>query len=276
MDRKKLQLLHFMAVTDGIDQCHVGFLPCHFVPQAPSFDGVLVQVTEVYSPTSESMSKQKKFCHNMGCCLVTLITELPAWAVQANKSKSAFLTKLRKKNVMMRMMMMMMMIIQPDELGAVGFVGYDDKDCAPITAIATATATCPFAKQRRTKHAAAASLKECITPTAIVNKVAAKKKARSRDSTPSRRSNRVLDQDKKSQSTKMKPQVLDLRTSLSPKKKPPDGKLNQKVMAAPPAAGAATTVARKENDRKEIHCCRQQKDVAILGQTTYATSMCTP
>ena len=27
-------------VTDGIDQCHFGFLPLHFVPHAPSFDGV--------------------------------------------------------------------------------------------------------------------------------------------------------------------------------------------------------------------------------------------
>ncbi len=44
-------------VTDGIDQCHVGFLPRHFVPHTSSFDGVLAQVTEVYSPTFESLSK---------------------------------------------------------------------------------------------------------------------------------------------------------------------------------------------------------------------------
>jgi hypothetical protein len=84
-------------VSDEIDQCHVGFLPHHFVPHATSFDGVLVQVTEVYSPTSESVSKRKKFRHNMVCCLATLITELPAWAAQANKSTSAFLTKLEKQ-----------------------------------------------------------------------------------------------------------------------------------------------------------------------------------
>ena len=110
-------------------------------------------------------------------------------------------------------------------------MGYDDKDCAPMTLIPTATATRPFAKQRRTDHAVAASSKECITPTVIANKVAAKKKA-SRDSTPSRRSNHVLDQDKKSRSTKMKPQVLDLTASVSPKKKPPGRKLNQKVIGS--------------------------------------------
>ena len=83
--------------TDGIGQCHVGFLTHHFVPHAPSFDGVLAQVTEVYSLISKSVSKRKKFCHNMGCCLTsTLITELPAWAAQANKSTSAFFSKLQK------------------------------------------------------------------------------------------------------------------------------------------------------------------------------------
>ena len=208
---------------------------------SPSFDGVLVQVTELYSPTSKSVSKRKRFRHNMGCCLATLITELPAWAAQANKSTAAFLTKIEKEEC------------DDDDddddnhttgRAALGFVGYGDKDCAPaIIAIATATATCPFAKQRRTEHAAAASSKECVTPTDSVNKVAAKKKA-SRDSTTSRCSNRVIDQDKKSRSTKMKPQVLDLTASVSPKKKPPGGKLNQKVMTAPPSA-AATTVAKK-------------------------------
>jgi hypothetical protein len=53
---RKIQMMkqHWTSphVTDGIEQCHVGFLPHHFVPHAPSFDGVLGQVTEVYSPTS--------------------------------------------------------------------------------------------------------------------------------------------------------------------------------------------------------------------------------
>ena len=72
--------------------------------------------------------------------------------------------------------MMMMIILPGGQAGAVGCVGYDNEDCAPMTAIATATATRPFAKQRRTEHAAAASSKECITPPAIVNKGVAKKK----------------------------------------------------------------------------------------------------
>ena len=244
LDRKRLQSLHFTYLMALTSVMLLGFLRCHFVPHAPSFDGVLVQVTEVYSPTSESVSKRKKFCHNMGCCLTTLITELPAWAAQANKkSTSAFLTKLEKQEGEGE---------DDDDhttngRAAVGFVGYEDNDCRPVTVIATArataTATRPFAEQRRSEHAAAARPKKCTTPTATTNKVAAKKKT-SRDSTPSRRSNRVLDLDRKSRSTKMKPHVLDLTASVSPKKKSPCRKLNQKVMTAPPVA-AATTVARK-------------------------------
>ena len=47
-------------VSDGIDQCQVGFLQRHFVAHATSFDGVLAQVTEVYSITSDSLIKRKK------------------------------------------------------------------------------------------------------------------------------------------------------------------------------------------------------------------------
>jgi hypothetical protein len=89
----------------------------------------------------------------MGCCLATLITELPAWALQANKSTcSAFLTKLEKEECEED---------DDDDLttgrAVVGFVGYDDGDYAPMTALVTATSTRPFVKQRRSDHAAAAS-----------------------------------------------------------------------------------------------------------------------
>jgi hypothetical protein len=64
-------------VSGGIDQCRVGFLQRHFVAHARSFDGVLAQVTEVYSVTSDSSIKRKKCRHNMGCCLGALISEMP-------------------------------------------------------------------------------------------------------------------------------------------------------------------------------------------------------
>lgn len=68
-------------VSDGIDQCRIGFLLlCHFVPHhSCSFDGVLAQVTEVYtlSPVRAQSSKRRKCRHNMGCCLETIISEMP-------------------------------------------------------------------------------------------------------------------------------------------------------------------------------------------------------
>lgn len=82
---QKLQIINSLAneetaitayiVSNGIDQCCVGFLQRHFVAHARSFDGVLAQVTEVYSITSDSPIKRKK-CHNKGCCLAALISEL--------------------------------------------------------------------------------------------------------------------------------------------------------------------------------------------------------
>ena len=63
-------------VSDGIDQYCVGFLQRHFVAHAKTFDGVLAQVTEVYSVGSDSPIKRKKWRHNMGCCLAALMMEM--------------------------------------------------------------------------------------------------------------------------------------------------------------------------------------------------------
>jgi hypothetical protein len=67
-------------VSDGINQCRVGFLQRHFVAHVKSFDGVLAQVTEVYSITSYSPIKRKNCCHNLGCCLAAVISPMLALA----------------------------------------------------------------------------------------------------------------------------------------------------------------------------------------------------
>ena len=73
-------------VSDGIDQCHVGFLQCHFVLHALTFDGPLAQVTEVYSITSDSTIKRKKCRHNTGCCLASLISDFPPTGRKIDKA----------------------------------------------------------------------------------------------------------------------------------------------------------------------------------------------
>jgi hypothetical protein len=44
-------------VSDGINQCRVGFLQCQFVAHTKAFDGLLAQVLEVYSVGSNSVIK---------------------------------------------------------------------------------------------------------------------------------------------------------------------------------------------------------------------------
>jgi hypothetical protein len=61
-------------VSDGIDRCRVGFLQRHLIKHCQHYDGVLAQITEIYSADSESPMKRKKNRHNVGCCVAALIT----------------------------------------------------------------------------------------------------------------------------------------------------------------------------------------------------------
>jgi hypothetical protein len=70
-------------VSDGIDQCRVGFLQRHLLKYVCQYDGVLAQVTEVYCADSESPTKRKKYHHNRGCCLAAIISSIPADATPA-------------------------------------------------------------------------------------------------------------------------------------------------------------------------------------------------
>jgi hypothetical protein len=74
----------------------VGFLHCHFVANAKTFDGVLAQVTEIYSAGSESPIKQKKYRHNMGCCLAAIISDFSSGENSISKSTNTFFSKIAK------------------------------------------------------------------------------------------------------------------------------------------------------------------------------------
>jgi hypothetical protein len=67
-------------VSDGIDQCRVGFLPRHLVSHAKKYDGALAQITELYTRESKSSSKRKKYHHNRGCCVAAIISSIPLQA----------------------------------------------------------------------------------------------------------------------------------------------------------------------------------------------------
>jgi hypothetical protein len=64
-------------VSDGIDQCRVGFLSQCFVRNWRNYDGVLVQVTDIYNKDSESKEERRKCYKNLGCCKAAIISLSP-------------------------------------------------------------------------------------------------------------------------------------------------------------------------------------------------------
>ncbi len=66
-------------VTDGINLCRVGFVPCHMVRHAAQYDGALAQVTLVFSgdPETCDLAERRLFYKNNGYCLASIISTLP-------------------------------------------------------------------------------------------------------------------------------------------------------------------------------------------------------
>jgi hypothetical protein len=66
-------------VSNGIDCCHVGFLPHTFVVQGSIWDGVLCQVVEVFQKDNPSKLYRAKWHQNKGFACVAVIgtSDLP-------------------------------------------------------------------------------------------------------------------------------------------------------------------------------------------------------
>jgi hypothetical protein len=76
VDGKEESAISANLVSDGIDQCRVGFLPRHLLKHCKQYDGVLAQVIEVYSKDSASPTRRRKFHRNKGCCVASIISSL--------------------------------------------------------------------------------------------------------------------------------------------------------------------------------------------------------
>ena len=62
-------------MSDGVDQCLVGYLHCHQVKHLNKLEGALCQVTEVYSDNSDSPTKWHKHKKkNFGCAIVAIVS----------------------------------------------------------------------------------------------------------------------------------------------------------------------------------------------------------
>ena len=65
-------------VMDGIDCCHVGFVPRHMVRHAAQYNRVLAQVTRVFSSNPETCdsTERRLFFKNKGYCRAAIISTL--------------------------------------------------------------------------------------------------------------------------------------------------------------------------------------------------------
>ena len=75
-------------VSDGIDCCHVGYLPKAYVKNWKQYDGALVQVVEVYSGDSDSPTKHQKFHRNHGLAVGVIISSLEPCCPVAKKQET--------------------------------------------------------------------------------------------------------------------------------------------------------------------------------------------
>ena len=75
------------VVSDGFEGCWVGFLKKHLVKHWRTYEGALVQVTEIFSKHSLSPTKKRLHCHYVGCCVAAIISLMPSEASE-QKEKS--------------------------------------------------------------------------------------------------------------------------------------------------------------------------------------------
>ncbi len=60
-------------VTDSVKRCRVGFLPYFMIHYANSFNGLLVQVTDVFDKYASSPEIRNKVHHNHGFCRAVIL-----------------------------------------------------------------------------------------------------------------------------------------------------------------------------------------------------------
>jgi hypothetical protein len=84
-DGRHVNALAVYWVSDGVDRCRVGFLPKHLLKHSESYEGKLLQVTEMYKNHS-SLTLRSRNQRDRGVCLCALIDSV---ARPAKKQKIA-------------------------------------------------------------------------------------------------------------------------------------------------------------------------------------------
>ena len=87
MNQQEQSAIAAFWVSDGIDRCHVGYLPKAYVKNRKQYDGALVQVVEVYSGDSDSPTKRQKFHRNHGLAMAVIISSTEPCCPVTKKQK---------------------------------------------------------------------------------------------------------------------------------------------------------------------------------------------
>ena len=88
MNQQEQSAIAAFWVSDGIDHCHVGYLPKASVKNWKQYDGALVQVIEVYSGDSDTPMKRQKFHRNHGLAMAVNISSAEPCCPVAKKQKT--------------------------------------------------------------------------------------------------------------------------------------------------------------------------------------------
>ena len=88
MNQQEPSAIAAFWVSDGIDRCRVGYLPKAYVKNWKQYDGALVQVIEVYSADSDSLTKHQKFHRNHGLAVAVIISSTEPCSPVAKKQKT--------------------------------------------------------------------------------------------------------------------------------------------------------------------------------------------
>ena len=85
-------------VSDRVDQCCVSFLLQHHVKHSKKLEGVLAQITEVYTGDSDSPTKHQKHYRNSGVAIGAIISGLLLVAEPGSPKKKCKVNDMTNSN----------------------------------------------------------------------------------------------------------------------------------------------------------------------------------
>ena len=86
VNEKEESAIAVLWVSDGVDWCHISFIPWHHVKHWKKLKGVLAQIAEVYTGDSDSPTKHQKHYRSSGVAIGAIISG-PLFVVEPGSPK---------------------------------------------------------------------------------------------------------------------------------------------------------------------------------------------